>query len=95
LGGRSYGVIRVDKPGGVGESGAPLFDLKGQIMGIVFGGTPVERRRIGPDDQIVVWFGNIGVYWGEYTLAHDTGTIYQFIKETLGEGLAAEVFGKR
>jgi S1-C subfamily serine protease len=89
---KPYGEVYVDKPAGVGESGAPFFNLEGKVVGIVYGGSPIEERRIGPEDQIVVWFGNSGNYWSNYTLAHDTDTIYQFIKETLGEALATEIF---
>lgn len=89
-----YGDMYTYKPGGVGESGSPLFDLESRVIGIVHGATAGEGwERIGPNDQIVVWFGNAGLYWGEYTLAFDTDTIHEFIEEELGEALAAEIFG--
>ena len=88
----SYGEIRIDKPGGTGQSGSPLFNLEGSVIGIVYGGTPIEGERIGPDDQIVVWEGNAGVCMSGYSLALDTDTIYKFIKETLGEELTLEIF---
>jgi len=91
-----YGDSYIYKPSGTGESGSPLFDLESRVIGIVHGTTAVEKgERIGPDNQILVWLGSAGLYWGNYTLAFDTDTIYEFIEEELGEALAAEIFGPR
>lgn len=86
-------TMYIDKPGGSGESGSPLFNMEGKVVGIIFGGTTLEDRPlITPEDNIVVWWGNAPKYRNEVTMVHDTDSIYNFLVQELGEGLANEIF---
>ena len=75
-----------------------MFDLNGKVVGIVCGAIPPGEEEagfgegVGPEDRVVVWFGNLAHYWGIYTFGHDVHTIYEFLKKTLGEALVSEIF---
>jgi S1-C subfamily serine protease len=48
-------------PGSPGISGAPLLNLNGNVVGVVWGGEPTEER-LTASDNVVVWKGNAGEY---------------------------------
>lgn len=83
--------IRVIKPGAVGDSGSPLFNLRGEVVGIIFGNISSTDFATKPEEEIVVWRGNAAAHWGP-ELGHDTQTIFDFLKASFGETKAKEIF---
>jgi len=86
-------TLYIDKPGGSGESGSPLFDMQGKVVGIIYGGTTMAGRPlITAEDNLVVWWGNSEKYRNEVAMANDTDSIYNFLVKNLGKELADELF---
>lgn len=88
-------TMYIDKPGGSGESGSPLFSMEGKVVGIIFGGTALAGRPlITSEDNVVVWWGNAEKYRNEAALANTTDSIYEFLVQSLGKELADQIFAQ-
>lgn len=90
--------ILLDKPGSVGESGSPLFDMNGKVVGIVKGASPPPRDKwvsLDSADDIVIWNGNYQQYRSRSQGEADrTEQMYNFTEERLGKEKADGIFGK-
>ena len=55
-------VLQIDAYGTHGSSGAPVFDIRGYVVGVVYGGPPNSEARVVysvPSDRLVAFMGDL------------------------------------
>ena len=56
-------LLQIDSYGTHGSSGAPVFDIRGYVVGVVWGGPPGGEARVVyavPSDRLVAFMGSLG-----------------------------------
>lgn len=92
--GEYTGDLIIDMPGSVGDSGSPLFNMNGRVVGIIHGATNLDSLPVlGPKDDVVVWWGNFVNYHRAVGAADSNQTIRDFLTEHLDANIVRDIFG--
>lgn len=91
--GEQFNKLVLDMPGSQGDSGSPLFNTDGKIVGIIFGATNLDGRpQVGPEDDIVIWWGNFTKYFSSVGQADSKAAIEEFVSQHLDPTVMNAIF---
>lgn len=87
------GEVWVDKPGSQGESGSPLFNMNGKIVGLIYGAeNHPDREKLNQEDDVVVHWDNAPEYWNDLTTAENVTVIKTFLGKHLSPPIMNSLF---